>query len=112
MTTVKTTALIGFFCLSVNIQAQTEFAQIPDYSGTTTSNLIASNQAFLYQNLGSNPNAIGSNALANALGFNTNGELAIVDNVYNPRCVAYVQYNQGSNASQSLIANNINLNCR
>ncbi|NJO17492.1 MAG: hypothetical protein HC877_17635 [Thioploca sp.] len=120
MNTLKTLiVVVSVFSLSINSQAETEYAQIPDYSGVTTSSTIVSNQAFLYQNLGFNPNVMGSanelvDTIANALGVGgiSGGELAIVDNVYNPQCVAYLQYNQGNNANQNLTATNINLNCR
>lgn len=92
--------------MSVNAEdnrATGRFAGIPGFSGLSSSSMINLNQAFVGQ---------GANYQGGYYGnYSGDGQLAIVDDIYNPECVVYLQYNQGSGAVQSMAVGTVNVNC-
>lgn len=79
------------------------FAEIPDFSSNRSLLMISSAKTFT-------PSSSGD---YNGLDLgNSNGQLALVDNVNSPSCVAFLQLADTVNAAtQQIIADTINLSC-
>ena len=80
-----------------------DFADIPDFNPNTATMMISAAR-------GISPKSTGKYGDVSL--DQSNGQLAIVDNVSSPSCVAFLQLaNNTSDANQSLSADTINLNC-
>jgi len=80
-----------------------DFAKIPDFSPNTASLLISAVRGFSPQSGGEFDDL--------DLG-ESNGRLALVDNIESPECVAFLQVaDNADDASQQLMADTINVNC-
>lgn len=80
-----------------------DFAEIPDFTPNTSALMISSARSVSPKSSGK----YGDLSLGES-----NGQLAVVDNVDSPSCVAFLQLADNVNdANQSLSADTINLNC-
>lgn len=94
------------FCMTLTVSANVladDFAEIPDFNPNTSTMMIGSVRSLSTKTTGK----YGDISLDQS-----NGQLAIVDNVDSPSCVAFLQLSDNAtNSSQSLAADTINLNC-
>lgn len=102
----KVTQYLGvYLILMINssVVLANDFAKIPDFSPNTAALLISTVRSFDPQSGGEYDSL--------DLG-DSNGQLAIVDNVDSPSCVAFLQVaDDADDASQQLMADTINVNC-
>lgn len=93
---------IALMLVSSSVAAN-DFAKIPDFSPNTSTLMISSVRSI-------NPSSGGKYDSID-LG-ESNGQLAVVDNVSAPSCVAFLQLaDNADDVNQQLMADTINLNC-
>ncbi len=95
--------LLPFVLLASFPVAATDFAEIPDFSANSSILMISSARTFRAD----------SNNEFNDLDLGeSNAQLALVDNVESPSCVAFLQLADTVDAAtQQIIAETININC-
>jgi len=100
---MKTRLLVFIPLLFAASVSANDFAEIPDFNPNTATMMISAARGISPQTTGK----YGDISLDKS-----NGQLAIVDNISSPSCVAFLQLaNNTSDANQSLSADTINLNC-
>jgi hypothetical protein len=94
---------VFFTIFSTNHLCASDFAEIPDFSPNSSILMISSARSFHPHSGGQFDDIdIGE----------SNGTLALVDNIDSPECVAFlVVADDVDTADQSLIADTVNLNC-
>ena len=95
--------LLGLLLLSCAPAIASDFAEIPDFSANSSILMISSARTFRSD----------SNSEYKDLDLGeSNGQLALVDNVESPSCVAFLQLADTVDvATQQIIAETININC-
>lgn len=89
--------------MSSAVAQATDFAEIPDFNPNTATMMISSARSITPKTAGK----FGDISLDQS-----NGQLAIVDNISSPSCVAFLQLANNADATnQALSADTINLNC-
>ena len=100
---MKTRLLVFIPLLFAASVSANDFAEIPDFNPNTATMMISAAR-------GISPHTTGKYGDISL--DKSNGQLAIVDNISSPSCVAFLQLaNNTSDANQSLSADTINLNC-
>ncbi|QTR50968.1 hypothetical protein [Candidatus Thiothrix anitrata] len=100
---MKTRLLVFIPLLFAASVSANDFAEIPDFNPNTATMMISAARGISPKTTGK----YGDISLDQS-----NGQLAIVDNISSPSCVAFLQLaNNTSDANQSLSADTINLNC-